>query len=92
MEIAITIMLAFAGGVALGWIFFWGLWKTVERMAAVKRPYLWMISSFLLRTLIVLAGFYLILRFQWQLVAVALLGFIAARMLIVGRSLSPHIK
>lgn len=79
MEIFAAVILSMLAGGALGFIFFWGLWKTVQSMARVKRPFLWMFASFFVRLSIVLMGFYVIMQIQWQLMAVALLGFILAR-------------
>ena len=83
MEIIAAVILSLLAGAALGLIFFLGLWKTVQRMSRVKRPYLWVFASFLIRVSIVLLGFYLIMQVQWQLMAVALLGFIFARLGVV---------
>lgn len=80
MEMITAVILSLMAGAGLGIIFFVGLWKTIQRMSQVERPYLWMFSSFLLRVSIVLLGFYLIMLIQWQLMAVALLGFIFARL------------
>lgn len=79
MEIFAAVILSMLAGGALGFIFFWGLWKTVQSMSRVKRPFLWMFASFLVRLSIVLMGFYVIMQIQWQLMAVALMGFIFAR-------------
>jgi len=83
MEIITAVILSLLAGAALGLIFVLGLWKTVQRMSRVKRPYLWVFASFLIRVSIVLLGFYLIMQVQWQLMAVALLGFIFARLGVV---------
>ena len=45
-------------GAALGAIFFGGLWWTVQRGAASAAPARWFITSLVVRTAIVLAGFY----------------------------------
>lgn len=76
----LAIVLSFVLGTGLGYVFFWGLWKTVQHMSTAKHPYLWMFSSFFIRISIVLLGFYLLLLVQWELIAVALLGFIFARL------------
>ena len=83
MNIILSITLSFLAGIALGYLFFWGLWKTVEHMPHVNNPYLWIFASFFIRTTIVLLGFYLLLQIQWQLIAVALFGFIFARILVM---------
>ena len=70
---------AFAAGILLGGFFFGGLWWTVRRGIASRRPALWFIGSLLLRVSITLGGFYFVGRGHWQQLAVCLLGFVAAR-------------
>ena len=67
-----------AAGV-LGALFFVGLWWTVRRALATANPTPWFAASLLLRTGLVLAGFYLICAAAWQGVALCLLGFLGAR-------------
>jgi F1F0 ATPase subunit 2 len=76
-----TVMLALAGGagVLLGAIFFGGLWWTVRRGISSERPALWFLGSFLLRTSIILTGFYLVSRGDWLKLLMCLLGFVIAR-------------
>ena len=85
-----AVMLALAGiaGAALGAIFFGGLWWTVRKGVASKRPALWFFGSQLLRTAIVLAGFYLVSDGRWQRILACLIGFFVARF-IVTLSLRP---
>jgi F1F0 ATPase subunit 2 len=83
MEVIVAVMGSLVAGAVMGYLFFWGLWKTVELMDVVKHPYVWMLGSFVIRTALVLAGFYLLLQIQWQLIAVALLGFLGARMIVM---------
>lgn len=85
METFLGVSVSLLAGAGLGYIFFWGLWQTVNRIPSVDKPYLWMFSSFLIRTAIVILGFYLLLQYQWQFVAVALIGFVAIRMILLRR-------
>jgi F1F0 ATPase subunit 2 len=65
-------------GLLLGAIFFGGLWWTVRRVfARAVGP--WLLGSFLVRTMLVLAGFYGIAHGTWFGVPVGLVGFLAAR-------------
>lgn len=79
------LMLTVAGavGLVLGTVFFGGLWWTVRKGVSSPRPALWFIGSLLLRTGIVLAGFYFIGGGQWQRLLVCLLGFVIARFLVM---------
>lgn len=69
-------------GVLLGMIFFGGLWWTVQRAVSARWVALWFFASLLLRTGIVLGGFYLTCGDDWQRWLAALLGFVAARLVV----------
>jgi F1F0 ATPase subunit 2 len=77
-EIAI---LAFSllAGVALGVIFFGGLWWTVRAGLGSKVPAMWFLGSLGLRTAATLAGFYFVSHGDWRNSLACLLGFLAAR-------------
>jgi F1F0 ATPase subunit 2 len=79
MNEALTLVLAWLAGGALGGIFFAGLWWTVRQGVSSKRPALWFLASLLLRLTIVLAGFYFIARGHWERLLVCGLGFVLAR-------------
>lgn len=66
-------------GSALGVVFYGGLWWTVQRAMTSKRVGLWFFGSLLVRTVIVLAGFYLVCGDDWQRWLAAVLGFGLAR-------------
>lgn len=85
MEMISRTIFSLLVGSALGYIFFWGLWKTVERISSVKNPYLWMFVSFIIRTIIVVTGFYILLQLNWQFAAIGLIGFIIIRMILLRR-------
>lgn len=85
MEIILGAIISVLAGLGLGYVFFWGLWKTVERMSTVTYPYLWMFGSFVIRMTIVVTGFYLMLQFHWILAALGLAGFITLRMILLRR-------
>jgi F1F0 ATPase subunit 2 len=66
-------------GVALGAVFFGGLWWTVQRGAVSPVPIRWFLGSMVLRTTIVLAGFYGVGAGQPMRTGLCLLGFLLAR-------------
>lgn len=76
------IILVFVLGLGLGVFYFAGLWLTVKRLARADFSALLFSVSFLLRTGLTLAGFYLLMLGSWQRLLVALVGFIVARMLL----------
>ena len=82
MNEAMILALTFVMGGLLGAIFFGGLWWTVRRGVLSERPALWFVSSFVLRTGLVLTGFYVVSAGQWERLLVCLLGFIAARLIV----------
>jgi len=79
------IAVCFLAGAALGTIYFTGLWWTVRKVPSAQNPALLSLGSFLLRTALVLGGFYSVMGGQWQRLMVCLLGFLAARVVLVRR-------
>ena len=79
----LTLALALVVGLLLGAIFFGGLWWTVRKGLSSKRPVLWFLGSLLLRTGIVLTGFYFVCAGHWERLMVCLLGFIMARFIVM---------
>ena len=73
---------AFAAGLLLGAIFFGGLWWTVIRGVSSQQPAPWFLGSMLLRTIVTLAGFYLVGRGNWERWVLCLLGFFLARFVV----------
>jgi F1F0 ATPase subunit 2 len=74
---------AFLAGVALGCVFFGGLWWTVRRGAASAAPAWWFVASLVLRIALVLAGFYAIGAGQPARMGLCLLGFLMARVIVL---------
>jgi F1F0 ATPase subunit 2 len=83
MSSTLFISVALIAGLILGIFFFWGLWYSVRRAVASRRPALWLIGSFLVRTCVTLIGFYYCARGSWQGMLACLVGFIAARYLVM---------
>jgi len=83
MSETLGLVLALMAGVSLGALFFGGLWWTVRRIFSSQQPALWFFASSLLRTTLVLAGFYFIALGHWQRLAAALVGFAVTRLLVI---------
>lgn len=66
-------------GAVLGAVFFGGLWWTVQRGAVSASPGRWFLGSFVLRSALVLAGFYAVGADQPTRLGLCLLGFLLAR-------------
>lgn len=83
MNNALTFLWTGVAGLLLGAIFFSGLWWTVRRGVQSSRPALWFLGSTLLRMGTALAGFYLVGGGQWQRWLGCLIGFVAARYIVL---------
>ncbi len=79
----LELLLAGAAGGLLGLLFFGGLWWTVRRAFDSPRPALWIAGSLLLRMACVAAGFVVVSAGDWRRMLSCLLGFWAARGLVV---------
>lgn len=75
-------MLSFLAGMTLGSAFYGGLWVTVRRLPSSLHPALLALASFWIRSLMVLAGFVLLMKQRWQYGLIALVGFTLARLAI----------
>ncbi|WP_020606059.1 ATP synthase subunit I [Spirosoma spitsbergense] len=78
----VKITLAGLAGLGLGTFFFYGLWLTVRKTLTTSRPALWMLSSFMIRMGITVAGFFYVGNGNWQRLVVCLLGFVIARYMV----------
>ena len=78
-----ALVLALLAGALLGAFFFGGLWWTVQKGVTSERPALWFLGSLLLRTGMILAGFYFVSQGHWSRLVACLLGFLVARIVVV---------
>lgn len=81
MNEPLSLAFALAAGILLGAFFFGGLWWTVRQGVSSKHPARWFFGSLLLRTGIVVLGFYFILGDDWRRLLAGLIGFVAARLI-----------
>lgn len=79
MNEALILALAGMAGAGLGLMFFGGLWWTLRRGLVSPRPALWLLGGLLLRSGLVLAGFYAVSDGHWERLLACLLGFAIAR-------------
>ena len=77
-----AVLLAGATGLALGGVFFGGLWWTIRASLSARQPALLFLASLLLRSAVAITGFIVVADGRWLRLLVCLLGFIAARVLI----------
>jgi F1F0 ATPase subunit 2 len=78
----LQLLFALLEGALLGVFFFAGLWWTVHKLASSKYVALLFLGSMLLRTGIVVLGFYFILGDNWQRLIAGLLGFVIVRLIV----------
>ncbi len=83
MSDLLSLAAALIAGIMLGAFFFAGLWWTVRKGMASERVALWFIGSMLLRTGVVVLGFYFVLGDDWRRLVAGLLGFVAARLIVI---------
>lgn len=79
---ALSLILSLVAGLLLGAFFFGGLWWTVRKGVKSERVALWFFGSMLLRTGVVMLGFYLLLGDSWQRMLAGLFGFFIARLIV----------
>ena len=79
-------------GLALGTIFFGGLWLTVKKALLSKKPALWFLGSLVVRTGLTIVGFYYIARGNWINMLICLVGFVIARLLVLSYTKIKHDK
>ncbi|MFO7824017.1 MAG: ATP synthase subunit I [Cyclobacterium sp.] len=84
MNETLFMIIALLTGVAMGILFFGGLWITVKKAVSSKTPALWFLGSFILRMGIAIGGFYLILKGgNWLSGLICLAGFIVTRYIVI---------
>lgn len=88
---ALSLLLAWFAGGALSAFFFGGLWWTLRKGLAAKNPALWVFPSALLRTVVVVTGFYWVGSGDWKRLLACLVGFFMARQIVMRLTReSPH--
>ena len=76
------LLIALLEGVLLGVFFFAGLWWTARKIESTKQVAVLFLGSMLLRTFVVIMGFYFLMGDNWQHLLAGLLGFIIARVIV----------
>lgn len=73
-------------GLALGFLFFSGLWKTLQYLPVTRNPSVLLMGSAIIRIGVVILGFfYLVMEGHWDRLMVGLLGFLVMRTLLARR-------
>ncbi len=82
MNNVLALLVSALVGALLGAFFFGGLWWTVQKGLSSNHPALWFLGSTLMRTGLVLAGFFFVGGGDWKKLMICLLGFFIARVVI----------
>jgi F1F0 ATPase subunit 2 len=77
-----TLLLEFMAGIVLGVIYFGGLWLTVRNLGKTRNPAFIVMSSFVIRTLLIVAALYAITSARWDHLVAAVAGFIVSRVIL----------
>ncbi len=83
MTDTLSLVLAGVAGLALGAVFFGGLWWTLRRSLASPRSALWLLASLLTRMSLLLVGLYLVSDGHWERLLAGLVGVIGARFVVL---------
>lgn len=83
MSDILLLLLAFAGGLIIGGIYFAGLWWTLRKSLAPDASVALLPLSLFIRVAICLTGFYLVGAGDPLRILACLLGFIAARFILL---------
>lgn len=79
------IVLAVIAGLLLGLFYYGGLWWTVRQLQTSQHLGLLFAGSFLVRTAVVVGGFFLVSGGDWLLIVASLVAFIGVRLVLTRR-------
>jgi F1F0 ATPase subunit 2 len=86
LSVVERLAIALVIGVGLGFFYFGGLWFTVQKVTQVKRPFLWLWSSFLIRFFCSCLLFYFLIGFEGDKLLSALGGFFLIRLILINQA------
>jgi F1F0 ATPase subunit 2 len=86
LDMLLWLLKSGAMGLLLGLVFFGGLWWTIQRMVSSPHPAILFSSSLLLRTVVVLGGFYFASQRDWRRMVACLVGFVVSRYIVSYRA------
>lgn len=76
-------LFAAAGGGLLGLLFFGGLWLTIRKSINSKQPWLWFLSSMIIRTTATVTGFVMIAGGSFVRLLCCTVGFFAVKLIMI---------
>jgi len=85
MSQAVALLAAVIGGLALGWVFFYGLHRTVQALPQTQHPARLLVLSLLLRLALLGIAFWLLVAVggQWPELLAAFVGIMLMRLILI---------
>lgn len=77
-----TLAFGLVAGLAVGGLYFAGLWWTVRSVTRKRRPALWLAASFAIRAVLAVGAFAALSRLGAVVLIATLIGFMGARWLV----------
>jgi F1/F0 ATPase, Methanosarcina type, subunit 2 len=81
----LSLFLCGIAGMALGLLYFGGLWMTIQRLPHTRSPIPFMLGSMIIRTAITVGGFYYVMNQHWERAVACLIGFVLMRVIFSSR-------
>lgn len=92
LQILQRLVLCLAGGMVLGLFHFGGLWLTLQNFSNARFYGLILATSFLLRSLVTLAGIFLIGNGEWMNMVACLVGVFIMRKIFILKTQCPLVS
>ena len=78
-----SLILSFIYGLGVGFIYFGGLWWSLQNITKVAKPGFWLLGSFIIRVIFVLLALALLGLTHWERLIACFSGFLLMRLLLV---------
>lgn len=79
MSDVLMLVAVLGAGMVLGVVYFGGLWATIQRLASARRPAVLAFTSFVLRTVVVVAGLTVLYSGDVRRLGIGVLGLLVVR-------------
>jgi F1F0 ATPase subunit 2 len=84
-NLVLSLLFAFIIGVITSLFYFGGLWLTVKKVTQVNKPYLLLIGSFFIRSIVILPIFYFVFKESYLNLIPCLAGFLLIRFFLLNK-------
>ena len=84
-EQVISLVFAIVVGVALGALYFGGLWLTVRHLPTMRHPAIWMTASLVMRMAVILTVLYFLSDGHWGKLLAGVAGMLVVRIILLHR-------